>query len=494
MKTIHYLRNMGAVVFCLIPLLFVTCAKEADKLLSEELMPEEEDFIDPNEPGIPDVYVEGAKLLTLGNPDNFTVNYGMLSFGARPFHEAGPVTTNLNFLPRALKATNDGYYLYGIGSGPRVQRAFTEDGYTFSDNTILYNLPASPSGTPWVTTQLATKDDDLLLMAIAAGQPARQGHYFYAFGTNNSDTNWSLLQSTPLYKGQDALHIAWNEPLQQFVNYQTTYQLYDKRYPDNVSPTRRVLHIRTSPDGVNWTPGDSFGVDGPYLSEDQLILPDNQDSEDTEFYKFAAIDLDEFWAGIMVKYVSKPQEFPNTSPWPHGSFLSYEWWISNDGIEWNRPFRNSSRLDNAPYELAYRFMQPMKIENELRWVAENRVYTLNRYRIFYTYSRANAEILTKPLQLRVDTPIALMVDFFDRSIDYSPNLGDALNQGYIMAELVDQAGQVIPGFERGKCTFQASEERKLTLKWDNKSLPDNLDNPVQLRIFFRDARLYSVMY
>ena len=496
MKTINQLRNIGAAALCFMVLLFPACTKG----LAEDQVPKEEDPVnldEPEIPDIPDVYVEGAELLTLGNPGNFTVNFGTLSYGATPVRDGG--ATNLSFVARAVKPIGNGYHVYGY-SGLKIMRAFTEDGKQFSNHTELYVLPDAPSGTPWMTRQMAVGKDKLLFMAIARGQPATHGHYFYSFGTQNIDTDWSLLQNTPVYRGQDAFQITWNEELGKFVNYQTAYQRFTKQYPDNLPDVRRVLHIRTTEDGVNWEPGDSFGAEGPYLDDDVLIVPDEKDPQDMEFYRFGAMHLGEFWAGVMVNYSPKPQEIPNTDPWPHGPFLSCEWWISQDGLNWKRPFRDNSRLDGASHDLTYNMMQPIEVENELRWVSSNfRMYSMNRYRMFYTYSRSNADILTKPIQLRKDKPIALLVDFFDRIVP-DANRDYALQQGYIIAELVDHAGNVIPGFERGKCVFNTMEdqhlreERKITLKWGDKFLPETFDQPVQLRILFKDVRLYSVMY
>lgn len=441
--------------------------------------------------------LESDTLLTLGVPYNYTPVYGRIKHGADSIRESGMVN-QIDFMPQAIKPADGGYWVYGIGRNqqktPRIWRVFTKDGYTLTDRTVLYDLPPTPeTNSRWITSQMAVGDDKLLLIQLSFGKPPRKGHFFYAFGTGSNDQDWRPLQNEIIYKGQDAFSIVWNPSLRRFVNYQTTYQLYNKRFADNISPVRRVLSIRTSPDGISWDPGDSFGVDGPHMDIDKLILPDSLDSEDTEFYKFSVIDLGEFWAGIMVNYVSQPKEFPNTSPWPHGPFLSYEWWISRDGMTWDRPFRETSNLDNTPYDIGYRLHAPLQIGNELRWIANKRIHTMNRSRIFYLYSRANAEILTIPIQLR-GKPITVEVDFFERDANYPAQLSGALHQSYVMAELVDDMGNTIPGFERSKCLFRKSDNGKLTLQWEDKFLPEDNSIRVQVRILFRDVRLYSLSY
>ena len=436
-------------------------------------------------------------LLTLGIPDNYTVHYGQITHGVDSVRESGMVN-KIDFLPTTVQPKDDGYWVYGVGRNqektPRVWRMFTKDGNTLTDHTVLYDFPATPeTGSRWITSQMAVGENKVLLMQLATGKPPRRGHFFYAYGSENGDQNWRPLQDDIIYKGQDAFSVVWNAELKKFVAYQTTYQLYDKRYPDGISPVRRVLSIRTSPDGVNWEPGDSFGVDGPHMSEDKLILPDSLDTDDTEFYKFSVIDLGEFWAGIMVKYVSQPKELPNAAPWPHGPFLSYEWWISQDGLNWKRPFRESSNLDNAPYDLGYRLHQPLHVGNELRWIANKRVYTIDRARMFYSYSRANAEIVTKPIQLR-GKEISVQAEFFERGAGDPSRYNKALRQSYVMAELVDANGNTILGFERSKCIFREADNGKLTLKWEDKFFPEDTNAPVQVRILFRDVKLYSLSY
>ncbi|MDX9881454.1 MAG: hypothetical protein RBS73_05270 [Prolixibacteraceae bacterium] len=314
-----------------------------------------------------------------------------------------------------------------------------------------------------------------------------KGHPFHTFSGSLFGSTWHKLTDNFVYKGQDSFHMVWNKQLGKFVNYQISYQPFEKKHPDNMPKIRRVLHIRTSPDGITWTPGKSFGADGPYLPDDQLIVPDDLDYPDTEFYHLSAIELNGFWAGIMVKYVSQPAVLPNRKPWPHGPFLDYEWWISSDGITWERPFRENSGLEKTPHDLAYNLMQPIKVGDELRWVSNGLVYQQNQRRMFYAYCRANAEVVTSLIPLS-DNPLSVEVSFeaVRRQED------SALLQGYLMAELLDESGNVIPGFERDKCLFMPDKSTQLKLKWGDNYLPEN--SSVRLRLCFRDVRLYSVSY
>jgi hypothetical protein len=271
------------------------------------------------------------------------------------------------------------------------------------------------------------------------------------------------------------------------INYQTSYQPFPKRYPDNMPKVRRVLHIRTSPDGLHWTPNDSFGADGPYLSDDQFITPDDQDYPDTEFYHFAPVNLGEFWAGTMVKYISQPPHLPRGPGMPHGPYLGYEWWTSLDGLTWTRPFRERSNLNHMPREFVYRLAQPIQVENELRWAINGNVYALDRNRMFYAYSPANTELVTPPLTLS-GNPIELELSFEGMK---QPD-DSSLRQGYLMAELLDRDNRVLPGFERDHCVFTPNNNTRITLQWENQHPPDS--TPLRLRLCFRSVRLYSLSW
>jgi hypothetical protein len=442
-----------------------------------------------------------SNVLTLGFPGSIeSIDYGAgnLTFGVESLQSPTGAVSGLNFTIKGISPQPDGetvvFGMTTIQGTNQVWRASTQDGQNFTDAMRLYMIPEAQ--TEWLKGKMTCRGDQLLLMNCEKGYGGITGHYMHMFGGSLDGSGWQKLQSDPVFYGQDAFSLAWNEEINEFVAYPTSYQAWpDKPYPDNMVATRRVLHVRTSPDGVTWMPSNSFGVGGPYLPLDQLILPDEKDPPETEFYNFSVIDLGEFWMGAMMKYISQPSNIPNAPGVSHGPFMECEWWVSENGLEWTRPFGDDSSLDGIPYNFSNHLHQPMVVGEELCWVVPvssvKTRYSLNRRRICYAYSRSNTELTTKSFCLSGE-PITMEVRF------ESVARGDEslLLQGYLMAELLDDQGQVITGFNKEKCVFdEPSADTQLTLTWDGDYLPDNyIGQKVSLHLFFRDVRLYSISH
>ena len=430
---------------------------------------------------------------------DMTVEHGRPTCGAEPPVRLGKAPS-LNFQISDVVPVGDGdnrtYRVLGIRKKeteeespvPAVVQATTRDGLNFECEETLFAAPAGPHYYVYAQeVAVARNDGRLLLMGCEAGRPASAGHFFHAFGADRNGP-WRALSETCVYRGQDAFGVVWNQAQNCWVNYQTTYQPYPKHYADNMKHIRRVLHIRTSPDGVTWTPGGSFGTKGPYLPEEQMIMPDAEDHPDTEFYKFKPFFHRGMWIGPMVKYTSQPPIVDKAEQFPHGPFMEIEWWVSRDGFSWQRPFRESSHLDAVPLFLCYFMHPPIVVDGELRWVTDQEVYALQEDRMFYLHARHNTEIVTNTFVLENATP-QLQVAFGSPTAERQ----GALYQGYVMAELLTPDGRVIPGCERASCLHHASTESMLPLHWGDGSVAQSfLGKSVRLRLLMRDVKLYAV--
>lgn len=432
----------------------------------------------------------GAGLLTFAFPDELRVDYGKLRFGTECPQPRGK-TEGLHFRICDRAVEGDHLRVCGIRYGEtrqiaEVWTATTTDGLHYADERLLYRLP--PPDREWLAGDVVLVDDgQLLAMICDCGRPPTAGHRFHVFAGGLDGTGWTHRNEAPVYRGQDAFGLVWDAENQRLINYQTTYQQWPKRYADNMGDSiRRVLHIRTSPDGLVWTPGGSFGLSGPFLPEDQLIVPDAEDPPELEFYKFRPAQLGDFWAGCMGRYVAEPPGLPRSGTLPHGPLLDAEWWVSRDGFHWQRPFRETTDLTGVPYSFAHFFHPPLPVGDEWRWVASNQVYALRPDRMFYVESLANAEVTT-PVFTPGNGELVLNVSFGSIRL----NRQSHLRQGYLMAELRTAEDVPIPGFEKEKCRFLSSADTALALAWEGQVVPKE---PLRLRLYFRDLRIYSLAY
>lgn len=101
----------------------------------------------------------------------------------------------------------------------------------------------------------------------------------------------------------------------------------DKPYPDNLSAYRRVISLRTSTNQFStWTPANSANP---------TLAPDMFDPVETEFYGLKTFEYGSGYAGILWKYYADPNR-PNE----HSRIFKYELVVSDDGANWQRPYRD----------------------------------------------------------------------------------------------------------------------------------------------------------
>ena len=110
---------------------------------------------------------------------------------------------------------------------------------------------------------------------------------------------------------------------------------------------------------------------------------------------------------------------------------------------------------------------------------------LNENRLFYLTCRANGEF---------STPVFTIPGsglFLDANILYQPDEGES-GRAYVMAELHEENGSVIPGFARAKCLLANKNSSAIPLVWEGSDLSALVGRKVRLRFFLRDAKLYRV--
>jgi len=425
------------------------------------------------------------KLLFTGPEDCHDV-FGRLHFGAESLRVVGPATGLPPMRPRCAVPEPDGSWLLYGGSGGhdepwRIWRARTFDGLHYEGAECVFQ--SEPGG--WLgELDIAHNAGDGSLLCLKWHR-GRTGHAVLAFGSEDGSA-WRPLAAGPVYVDHDAFGLMWEPRTRRYVCYQTTYQRWAKRYEDNIGrDTRRVLHVRTSADGVAWEPAADVPWAGPYMPAERLVTPDADDPEDIEFYRFCGFPYADRYAGMMLIYCPSPHAANPRYPWTkHGPHLGGEWWISADGARWRRPYRAVFAPGRAPGVIEH---GPMDLGGRHLWVIGGTVCGLPASRLFFVASRANAEFSTRPFVMP-SGPLAVHAALGFDGDDQRGMMG----QGYVMAELCQEHGSVIAGYERERCVLRHLDGDAVRLLWgaaDGSALAGQV---VRLRLCCRDARIYAV--
>ena len=83
-------------------------------------------------------------------------------------------------------------------------------------------------------------------------------------------------------------------------------------------------------------------------------------------------------------------------------------------------------------------------------------------------------------------------DLFLNAASPAPERPFAKDQAYVMAAVLDEKGNVIPGFEAEKCVIRNEDRRDIPLKWGDASARQLAGQTIRLRFFLRSANIYAV--
>ena len=301
----------------------------------------------------------------------------------------------------------------------------------------------------------------------------------------------------------------------------------------------RSINARVSTDGVHFT-GDLGCIDpdphnpGPpsvrvrckTYNESNLIRGDPVlDPPEMQFYRIRPFYVGDSGrlAAHATQYAASPAEMNNIStygywgpycPDPahpgaflmchkghgynkmHGPHMMEEWFVGrNDqsGPEqmagWSRPYK---RFRAVPHDV-WLMSQPVVYNEQHVWVSDTGVYTLPKYRVAGVYAPANGEFSTRLFTLGAGGINSL---YMNADAHWHGNIvTGGCDEGcaaYVMVELQDEHGMVLPGFERNKCTLMNVDDINIGLKWAGSPTPPAPGTPVKLRVYFRDATIYAI--
>jgi hypothetical protein len=443
------------------------------------------------------------KLLFSGSQD-ITDTWGLLHFGVSPvrvIREGEPP----GFTFTGCFPLPDGtWQVYGQemtevsrGSEPydrvvawKLIRATTRDGVKFENRETVFE--AKPGA--WTDHCAMAYNPDAKEYLLLKLKVDRSGFAYTAI-LSPDGKQWQEHPGNPLFYEGDAMSLFWSPVLHRFVCVSKSLQPYRKHFVDHGGPTpalgddslrdRRVLMLRSSPDGRRWEPSVSLsdvwnrnGRKGP-IPSGFMTMPDAGDPPDLEFYSGNG-----FWyydrAYMMVlNYAASPLTLRK-----HGPHLDNEWWTSPDGWRWERPARGVNALEAFP-GIPRLETHPLIVNGMILFARGHLLLGLKEDRISHVGARANAEFSTRSFRM----PAA---DLLLNAASPSPDRVFARDQAYVMAAVQDDTGHGIPGYEAEKCLIRNEDRSDIVLKWGGSSARQLAGRTIRLRIFLRSADIYAV--
>jgi hypothetical protein len=441
--------------------------------------------------------------LLFSNAQDVTNTWGKLHFDATPLQEIRACKDPGFVLACCLPRGDDTWEVYGQSykldeAGKEYEKkntwsivhATTRDAEHFENvETVFEGEPGC--WTPHLGLAYSPDRKEFLMLKLRYD---RDGFGYMAFFSHDG-RHWKEHAENPLFRDCDSLGLFWSENARRFICTAKSLQPVPKHYPDhggthpnlpNDLRDRRVLCIRSSNDGRHWEPSESL-VDvwnhrGNYksLPAELLTVPDGDDPPGMEFYRGIGFWYHDRSYMVVLNYAASP-----LLPRKHGPQLDTEWWVSRDGLHWDRPYREVNAVGEAFPGVVNITHNPMLIDGLLLFHHGNRLLGMKQDRISYVGARASAEFSTAPFS-------APSADLYLNAAIPSPTRAFAAQQAYVMAAVLDDEGKVVPGFEAEKCLIQHSDRIDAPLRWKERSARDLAGRTISLRFYLRSANVYAV--
>jgi hypothetical protein len=447
--------------------------------------------------------VNGVKLLFSG-PQDVTHTWGQLHFGATPMQKIRSCKNPGFSLACCLPREDGSWEVYGQvfrrgwekslvdqQHSWKLVRATTRDGSRFENLETVFE--AEPG--PWtIHLGLAYNPDAKEFLALKL-RIDDNGFAYRAFFSPDG-RYWKEHTGNPLFYDCDSLGLFWSPKAHRFICTNKTLQPFPKHirdhggtHPQNKNDNlrdRRVQAIRSSRDGRSWEPSDSM-MDvwnrlGTYrqLPAKYMILPDSEDPPDMEFYRGIGFWYHDRSYMVVLNYAASPL-LPNQ----HGPQLDTEWWVSRDGLRWERPFRGVNALGESFPGTASITHNPLVIGGMMLFHFGDQLLGMKEDRISYVGARANAEFSTTAFAMpKADLCLNAAVPAPDRPF--------AGAQAYVMVGVADEKGKVLPGWEPQKCIIRSQDHVALPLRWQGKSARELAGRRIFLKFHLRSANVYAV--
>jgi hypothetical protein len=442
--------------------------------------------------------------LLFASPSDVVETWGKLHFGVTPvrlIREVDPPPfTVVGCFPHAAGAWEVfGQQLAQLGRGKesfeetnawKLLRATTRDGVAFAN---LETVLEPPPGT-WTQHAAMAYNPDAKEYLLLKLKVDTYGFAYTSFFSSDGK-QWQAHPGNPLFYEGDAMSLFWSPVLKRFVCVSKSLQPYRKHIRDHGGPTkalgddalrdRRILMLRSSPDGRRWEPSVSLpdvwdrhsqkGAHPPGF----LTMPDAVDPPDLEFYSGNGFWYHDRAYMMVLNYAASP-----LAARKHAPHLDNEWWTSPDGLRWERPARGVNALEVFPD--IPRLETPPLIANGLVLFPRGKLLLgLPEDRLSFVGARANGEFSTRPFAV----PAA---DLLLNAAVPSPDRPFAKEQAYVMVAVLEEKGSVIPGFEAERCVVRGEDQRGIPLRWGDASTRSLAGRTVRLRFVLRSANIYAV--
>jgi len=444
---------------------------------------------------------EGVKLL-FSTAQDITNTWGQLHFGVTPL-QLVTNCANPGFELSYCQPRSDGAWeVYGqaFKKGPaskdqvkeantwQIIRSTTRDGLHFANAETVF---ASEPG-PWTFNHAMAYNPDAKEFLLLKLKMDNSGFRYTAFFSPDG-RKWKEHPVCPLFYDGDAISLFWSTQLHRFICVSKSLQPFPKHFRDHGGATpglqndalrdRRVLAFRSSRDGRVWEPSDSMedvwnrGRHKQPRPDNMLTVPDAQDPPDLEFYSGNGFWYHDRCYLMVLNYAASP-----LAARKHGPHLDTEWWVGHDGLQWERPGRGVNATGAEVTRLTH---NPMLIGGMLLFHYGNRVLGVKQDRISFVGARANAEFSTRPF-------VMPQADLCLNAAIPAPERAFATQQAYVMVAVLDERGQVVPGFEAEQCVMQKADRIDLPLRWGGQSARALAGRQISLRLSLRSANLYAV--
>ena len=422
--------------------------------------------------------------------------WGDVRFGATPLRKVADCESPGFHVALCLPLADGSYDVFGYQTGKmtpwKLLRSKTRDGIHFEDTRIVIERTDSK----WQHVASVNYAPELHRFLCMKNVGIEEGFSMYVFTSENGD-DWEEYAGNPVFMEGDRWGTVWSSAVQKFLCFQKGLQRIEpKRYQELMHDARRVVTLRASSDGFHWEPdaasayqkgsvrieGHLARVGGPLVPVEFQIIPDELDPPDLEFYAGTPFEYAGRYYLLMLNYAGSfiPAGMPPINKNGHGPALDSEWWISRDGVHWDRPFRRTHAGE------VFILHNPMVLNGQMLFRSDDSVWGMPEDRITYVTARSNGifETILFPLP---GTPLKLNAKVAGEQY-YNWD-----NQGYIMAELIDDCDRVIPGYERENCIFQAPlDSLSQELAWKGKTGTELAGQKVRIRFIMRASNVYAV--